>query len=127
MKKLLDRYYVVLYRGYEAHKWLKRGSTNKETSGLMAFTLALNIISIIRLIDDVLLPNVNSYLFVISIIIMTFLIDMTLSIVYNKERRYRLLEKYENESSKSRRLGVLWVIIYQVLSFALFVLPIFIR
>ncbi len=127
MKKLLDRYYLVLYRGYAAHSCARRGSIAKETSGLMSFTFALNILSCIRLIDVSMMPLVSSYLFIISGIIIMIIIQVILSIGYNQERRDKLIERYENESRKSRRYSVLWVVFYEVFSVALFVIPVCLR
>ncbi len=42
---------------------------------------------------------------------------IVLYIVYNKERRKSLREKYEDESEESRQRGVAIVVLYEILSF----------
>jgi magnesium-transporting ATPase (P-type) len=117
MKTLLDRYYLVIMRGFES---LQDRFLYFHIAGLMAMSFAINIVSLCLLFS----LYVHSLWFwvVFSVIVITLMeiIDR----IYNKRRRDELREKYEDEEIKSRRQGVAWVVIYEVGSLILFFLSI---
>jgi len=105
MIKLLDYYYLVLLRGF--------GRISVTT--LIGFTVVVNLFSFAILLDNHLLEK---NIILISIFIFGFVIMSVLDIIYNKNRRERLIEQYKDESPESRQRGVVKVIAYEVLSLA---------
>ena len=81
----------------------------------MSLTLTVNIFSLTILFYNQILDN--KYLLIIIIIIF-ILIDRAISIIYKKERKERIREKYKDESRESRQRGVVKVVVYEVLSLA---------
>lgn len=125
MRKLLDRYYLVLYRGYENHPGLRKFSTAHETSSLMSYTLAINVFSIIILIDNSIILRYGFWAWLAVCLIIGPSLQVIIKCIYNKKRRDILIEKYYDENCRSRREGVLMVVLYEIFSVMLLVAILF--
>ena len=113
MNRILNYYYLVLLRHYD--NLYKKDRLSYKVPFIMSLTLTTNIISFITLINHHIL---ESYLFWISIVAVNILIGSIIDVIYNKKRRDRIREKYKEESYESRRLGVVKVVLYEILSIA---------
>lgn len=103
--KVLDYYYLVLLRGFN--------KLDYKVPGIMAFTLVLNLFSLVILFT---FNRIESIYLGIGSILAVIVINAILQVVYNKKRKERIKEKYKGESRKSRQRGVVKVVIYEVLS-----------
>jgi hypothetical protein len=120
MIKLLDYYYLVLLRYFD-HLFGK-DKVSYHVPGIVGFTLTVNLFSFTLLINHYLIDN-NCFWLTIGII--GALIIIAIDLIYNKKRRERIRQEYRRESRESRRRGVLWVVVYGILSFTLLVGTIF--
>ena len=121
MIKFLDYYYLVLLRFneciYESDRFYSYASST------VGFTLTLNLFSFAVLINRRFIDN--GY-FWITIGIIGILGIIAIDIIYNKKRRARLREQYKDESSASRQRGVVFVVLYAILSIIFLILAIWI-
>jgi hypothetical protein len=121
MIKLLDYYYLVLLRYTD---WVYgKDISSYHVPGIVGFTLTLNLFSFVVLINRLFIDN--GY-FWITIGIIGILGIIAIDIFYNKRRRARLREQYKDESSASRQRGVVFVVLYVILSIAFLILSIWI-
>lgn len=116
--KILDYYYLVVLRGYDTIA--KKDRLSYHVSGIMSFTLTVNIFSFFILFSRHVFFQYGIWLFVSYFIVMTLLMYV-LDAIYNKRRREKLREEYEVESLESRRRGAAWVWTYEILSMVLFI------
>jgi heme/copper-type cytochrome/quinol oxidase subunit 3 len=119
IKKLFDRYYLVLMRGFENLEGERFFYLN--IACMMAMSMSLNLVSLCFLLS----VPLHSLWFLAGFVIVTGVTMQVIDAIYNKKRRQELREAYADESLESRRWGVAWVTIYEVLTFALFFLPFF--
>lgn len=106
--KLLDRYYIVMLRGFE-----NNFSAFYKVPYFIIMTLTMNIFSLIMLFTPGLFLQVGSWFFVCICgagIIGMVIID----VIYNEKRREKLRKEYENESIESRQYSVAWVAAYVI-------------
>ena len=118
IKKAFNYYYLVLLRHYDNYgrkDWLFHN-----VPFVMALTLIINLYSLAALIFNYRIIE-GDFLWIVLFILFpgTYL---GLVVIYNKKRREELREKYKNESLESRRRGVAWVVVYEILSLAFLVL-----
>jgi hypothetical protein len=78
----------------------------------------LNIFSLVILFLPYIVDNEYFFFTIFINLIAITIIYWSLTIIYNQKRQDRIVEKYKNESRKSRQLGVFKVVLYEVLSFA---------
>jgi hypothetical protein len=116
MVKILDYYFLVLWRWFERMAQEALGPMYKKNirysfaTDAMALFLVINLFSLAILF----VPNVVSkYSFLII-----FPIVIILDKIYNKERRERIKKEYYRESGESRQRGACKVICYVILSIA---------
>ena len=114
---ILDYYYLVLLRGYGR-------PGDYYATGMMQFTITINLFSLSILIYPYFL--VNYVFFIIGIFIIGIVIYSILNIIYNKKRREKIIIQYKRENRASRQRGVVNVVVYEVLSVAFLILAIFI-
>jgi len=108
--KILDYYYLVMLRSVGRR-------LDYNATGFMATTLTLNIFSLVALFGR----YISGGVFWITIIIAGTVLSFTLNIIYNKERREKIIIEYKRESRESRQRGVLKVVLYTVLTFVFFI------
>lgn len=123
IKKILDRYYLILLRGYDNQ--YGKDKLSYHVSGLISFILMINISSLIISFDRTIIFR-HTLIFLASYLVMVVFIDIIIGIIYNKERRERLRKDFETESIKSRRCGAAWVAAYVIVSVILLIFAIFI-
>jgi len=118
MIKLLDYYYLVLLRYMDCI--YGKDKSSYKVPGIVAFTLSLNLFSFAMLINSHFI-DIEYFWIPIGILI---LITIVIDVIYNKKRRARLREQYKDESSTSRQRGVVFVVLYAILSIAFLILAI---
>lgn len=120
IKKILDYYYLALYRGFENIQGKGRFFSYNVT-WIMSLTIMFNIISLIALFcHNMLKPFISWLVFGIVGIIFMNILDA----IYNKKRREKLVARYENESTESSRSGAAWVWVYEIFSVAFLIFSI---
>jgi magnesium-transporting ATPase (P-type) len=124
IKKIFDRYYLILMRGLENIYGEGRFFYFNITD-IIALSLTLNTASLLILLMRGVLER--HYLwFLIAFGVLWYVTMTVLDVIYNKKRREKLREEYEDESDESRRRGVAWVVAYEVFTVALLVFAIWI-
>ena len=112
MIKILDYYYLVLLRGFD-NIYDRKDRFSYHVPSVITSTLAANILSLGILLDRQLFEK--SFFCILLILFMPVLY-LILDVVYNKERRDRVREKYKNESYESRQRGIVKVVLYEIAS-----------
>lgn len=111
--KILDYYYMVLLRGYE--NIFNNYRLYYRVPSIMSMTLAMNVFSIFILFNRHTFFQYGIWMFIILSAVIV-LIMVILDAIYNKKRRKKLIEQYEDESLESRRQGMAWVWCYEIFS-----------
>lgn len=118
IKRILERYYLVLMRGYD--DWYVPTSV----AAVISVSLTVNLLSIFILFWDALLFR---YTFWVAAVV--FIIDSSLMSIIDRKYTWKysekMLKRHEDESEESRRRGVVWVVVYEILTVAFFVLSCF--
>jgi hypothetical protein len=111
--KYLDYYYLVLLR---INDFLYgKDKLFYYVPGIIQMTFLANTFSLLLfIIPHIVVQSVFWIIFIIIGIVLYFILDA----IYNKKRRDRLREEYEDESDAHWRRGVNMVILYEVFSFA---------
>ncbi len=111
MMKILDYYFLALLRAIV-------GSLEYQAPGIMGLTFAINLFSLV----DTFAHNYvdGNYLFLGSFAI-GFVVYIILAIIYNDKRIDKIIDRYADESLKSRQRGIFWVITYEILSLVYFI------
>ena len=117
MKKIFDYYYLVLLRGFSEQ-------LDHRVIGLMAFTFVLNLFSVAVVLDPRFLENDYFLISTMIIIGIMLLFYCVLIIIYNKQRREKIIKEYEDEGRESRQWGVFKVVLYEIFSVAFFIFAI---
>lgn len=123
IKKGFDYYYWALFLGFENIQGKDRFFTFHVT-GIMSFTLSVNLLSLILFIDHHILVRYTWWMCLgfwgVSVLLMNIL-----DRIYNKKRREGLRVKYEIESMESLRNRAVSVWFFEILSFAFFIWALF--
>jgi hypothetical protein len=114
MIKLLDYYYLVLLRGFGY--WLDYYAT-----GLMGATFTVNLFSFVLLFN---FRVVEQDAFWITTGIVGLSNMIVVNLIYNNKRKERIRREHKRESRESRQRGVLWVVVYELLSLTFLILAI---
>ncbi len=106
MMKILDYYFLALLRAVV-------GRLEYQAPGIMGLTFAMNLFSL----ADTFVRNYVDwrYLYWGSFAI-GFVLYIILAIIYNDKRIDKIIDRYADESLKSRQRGIFWVITYEILS-----------
>jgi FlaA1/EpsC-like NDP-sugar epimerase len=114
IKKLFDRYYLIVMRGFENSQW-REVSFDSHIALLMSMTITINVVALIVMLINRLFVLYYPWFFIaFGIIILAMWI--VIGAIYNEKRRQELRETYEDESLESRHRGVAWVVVYEVFS-----------
>lgn len=116
IKYIFDRYYLVLLRHYDNN--YKKDRLSYKVPSVMSLSLSFNLVAISTLI----FPQYALWLMIGCMGFGMIVIMPVLDVVYNKKRREKLREEYEDEDSVDRRWAVVWVGCYEVLTVVLLVI-----
>ncbi|MDR1679835.1 MAG: hypothetical protein LBR81_08685 [Prevotellaceae bacterium] len=120
MKKILDYYYLVLLR-WNDYTTSIEDRLSYYVPNFMSFTIILNLFSLSVLFNNSIVGN---GIFWITLFIVYIAIYLMIDIIYNKKRREELREKYKDESAESRKLGVVKVVLYELVSIGFVILSV---
>lgn len=118
IKRILERYFIVFMRWY--NDWY----VSTSVAAVISISLIMNLFSIFVLFWDALLFRYTLWVFV-GFFVIGLLLMWNIDGKYDKRRCEELLKRYEDESDESRRRGVVWVVVYEILTVVFFILSFF--
>ena len=120
IRKTFDYYYLVWMRWTFGKNTKRNAWYSYQISGFISLILWFNFVSLAILFSKDIDVEQLDFFWVIFII-GNLIVPPILCIIYNKKRRDELRQKYKFESRESRRRGGCKVVLYMVLSLALFI------